>query len=72
MDQIFALKFIVAAIVYSLLGIAILAFATMIFDRLTPGEMWKDIVIEKNLPLAVVLAAMMIAVGQIIAAAIHG
>jgi hypothetical protein len=34
--------------------------------------MWKDIVVEKNLPLAICLAAMMIAVGSIIAAAIHG
>jgi hypothetical protein len=34
--------------------------------------MWKDIVVEKNLPLAITLAAMIIAVGNIIAAAIHG
>jgi hypothetical protein len=34
--------------------------------------MWKDIIIEKNMPLAIALAAMMIAVGNIIAAAIHG
>ncbi len=74
MEQIQALKFtfILAAIVYSLLGILILCFSTLIFDWLTPGDMWKDIVVEKNLPLAVALAAMMIAVGNIIAAAIHG
>jgi hypothetical protein len=34
--------------------------------------MWKDIVVEKNIPLAIVLAAMVVAVGNIVAAAIHG
>lgn len=58
--------------VYSGLGIAILCFSTRVFDWLTPGDMWKDIVVEKNLPLAITLAAMIIAVGNIIAAAIHG
>jgi hypothetical protein len=49
-----------------------LCFSTLVFDWLTPGDMWKDIVVEKNLPLAITLAAMIIAVGNIIAAAIHG
>ena len=72
MEQILSLKYILAAVVYSALGIAILAFSTKVFDWLTPGDMWKDIIIEKNLPLAIALSAMMIAVGTIIAAAIHG
>ena len=72
MEQVFALKYIVAAIVYSMLGIVILIFSIMVFDKFTPGDLWKDIVEEKNLPLAVALGAMMLAVGQIIASAIHG
>ncbi len=72
MEQFLTLKYIGAAVVYSLLGIAILALSTKVFDWLTPGDMWKDIIIEKNMPLAIALAAMMIAVGNIIAAAIHG
>jgi putative membrane protein len=71
-EQVLTVKYIVAALVYSLIGIAILCFATKVFDWLTPGDMWKDIVLEKNLPLAITLAAMIIAVGNIIAAAIHG
>jgi uncharacterized membrane protein YjfL (UPF0719 family) len=71
-EQFLTLKYIGAAVVYSLLGIAILALSTKVFDWLTPGDMWKDIIIEKNMPLAIALAAMMIAVGNIIAAAIHG
>lgn len=72
MNQVLSLHYIGAAVVYSVLGIAILCFSTKVFDWLTPGDMWKDIVVEKNLPLAVVLAAMTLAVGNIIAAAIHG
>lgn len=72
MDQLLSAHYILAALVYSGLGIAILCFSTRVFDWLTPGDMWKDIVVEKNLPLAITLAAMIIAVGNIIAAAIHG
>lgn len=72
MEQVLTAKYVLAALVYSGLGIAILCFSTKVFDWLTPGDMWKDIVVEKNLPLAITLAAMIIAVGNIIAAAIHG
>ncbi len=72
MEQVLSLKYVVAAVIYSALGIAILCFSTKVFDWLTPGDLWKEIVIEKNVPLAIALAAMTIAVGNIIAAAIHG
>ncbi len=71
-EQVLTAKYILAAIVYSSIGIIILCLSTKVFDWLTPGDLWKDIVVEKNLPLAIVLAAMTIAVGNIIAAAIHG
>jgi putative membrane protein len=71
-EQVISLKYIVAAIVYSMLGILILLFSLIIFDKVTPGDMWKEIVTEKNLPLAITVAAMTIAVGTIIASAIHG
>jgi len=71
-EQVLTAKYVLAAVVYSGLGIVILCLSTKVFDMLTPGDMWKDIVVEKTLPLAITLAAMMIAVGNIIAAAIHG
>jgi uncharacterized membrane protein YjfL (UPF0719 family) len=71
-EQVLSLHYIGAAVIYSVVGIAILCFSTVVFDWLTPGDLWKDIVVEKNLPLAIVLAAVTIAVGSIIAAAIHG
>jgi putative membrane protein len=71
-EQLFALKYMVAAVVYSLLGIVILLFSFVIFDKITPGDMWKEVVVEKNLPLAVAVGAMTLAVAHIIASAIHG
>lgn len=72
MEQVFSFKYLVAAIVYSLLGLLILIFSTWVFDKITPGDLWKEITVEKNMPLAVATAAMIIALGQIIASAIHG
>ncbi len=71
-EQIFSFKYLVAAIVYSLLGLLILIFSTWVFDKITPGDLWKEITIEKNLPLAIATGAMIIALGNIIAASLHG
>lgn len=65
-------KFFIAAIVYSSLGLVILAISFKVFDRLTPGNLWKEIVEEQNIALAITAGAMTIAIAQIIAAAIQG
>jgi uncharacterized membrane protein YjfL (UPF0719 family) len=72
MEQVLSFKYVLASIVYSFIGMAILAISFVVFDYLTPGKLWKEIIDDKNLPLAIVLGAMTMAVGQIIAAAIHG
>jgi uncharacterized membrane protein YjfL (UPF0719 family) len=71
-EQAFQLNHVISALVYSGIGIAILTATFFIFDMITPGNMWKEIVEEKSMPLAICLAAMTIAVGMIIASAIHG
>ena len=43
-----------------------------IIDKLTPYKLWDEIVEKRNLALAVVVGAMFIAIGLIVAAAIHG
>lgn len=72
MEQVISAKYVVAAIAYSLLGLLILSVSFVIFDKLTPGNLWKEIILEKNLPLAITLGAMMLAIAQIISSAIHG
>ncbi|MEO7649282.1 MAG: DUF350 domain-containing protein [Bryobacteraceae bacterium] len=59
------------AIVYAVLGIVIFVGAFCIVDKLTPYALWKEIVEEKNLALAVMVGAMSIGVCIIIAAAVH-
>lgn len=72
MEQAFQLHHVVAAIVYAGLGVVLLCISFVVFDIVTPGKLWQQIAEEKNMPLAITLAAMTIAVGNIIAAAIHG
>ena len=60
-----------AALVFAFIGIAVFVGAFAIIDRLTPYDLWKEIVEEKNLALAVLVGAMSIGVCIIIAAAVH-
>jgi uncharacterized membrane protein YjfL (UPF0719 family) len=62
---------LVNAIVYALLGIVIFVLAFVIIDKLTPFHLWKEIVEDKNVALAVLLGAMSIGMCIIIAAAVH-
>lgn len=64
-------KYIAAAVIYSSIGIVMLAVSFIVFDKLTPGDLWKEIVEEQNIALAITTAAMMLGVASIIASAIH-
>lgn len=72
MEDLFNAKYLVNAVVYSLIGLGVLAGGFMIFDRFTPGNLWKEIVEEQNIAVAILFGAMAIAIAQIIASAIHG
>ena len=63
--------YVLNALVYSVLGIAILATAFWVLDLLTPYALWKEIVEEKNIALAILVGAMSIGMCIIIAAAVH-
>lgn len=62
---------LIASLVYSLLGVAMFWVAFVIIDKLTPYALWVELVEKKNLALAVVVAAMCLSIGIIVAAAIH-
>ena len=40
-------------------------------DRITPYDLWKELIENRNQPLATVVAAITIAIAIIVAAAIH-
>jgi putative membrane protein len=63
--------YILNAIVYAALGIGIFCLAFVLVDRLTPYHLWKEIVEDKNIALAVLVGAMSIGMCMIIAAAVH-
>lgn len=60
-----------AALVFAFVGIGVFVLAFAIIDRLTPYDLWKEIVQEKNMALAVLVGALSIGVCIIIAAAVH-
>ena len=66
------LKAVAASVIYSVLGIVILAVSFYAFNRLTPGTLRKEILEDQNTALAILGAAFMLAVALIISAAIHG
>jgi putative membrane protein len=60
-----------AALVFALIGIVVFVAAFVVIDRMTPYDLWKEIVEEKNVALAVLIGAMSIGICIIIAAAVH-
>jgi putative membrane protein len=60
------------SILYALIGVLVFLVCFLIVDKLTPYQLWEQIVGEKNVALAIVVGAIAIAIGLIVAAAIHG
>ena len=60
------------AVVYSALGAAVFFGWFVIFDKVTPYDLWQEIVIKQNRALATVIAGLSIAMGMIIAASMLG
>lgn len=60
------------SVLYAVIGVAVLWLSFIAIDKLTPYKLWEEIRDKQNLALAVVVGAMFIAIGQIVAAAIHG
>jgi uncharacterized membrane protein YjfL (UPF0719 family) len=71
MLDLISLKNIISVFLFSGIGMAVLAVSFIIFDRITPGNLWKEIVEEHNVALAITTGAMTIGMAMIIAAAIH-
>jgi putative membrane protein len=63
--------YLINALVFAFLGIAIFVVTFLILDKLTPYDLWREICEHKNLALAVMLGAMSIGLCIIIAAAVH-
>ena len=62
---------VVNAMVYAAIGIVIFAGAFLVIDKVTPYNLWKEIVQEHNTALAILLGAMSLGICVIIASAVH-
>jgi uncharacterized membrane protein YjfL (UPF0719 family) len=63
---------LVNSLVYTVLGVVIFWIAFVIVDKITPYNLWKELVEEKNVALAIVVGSMCLGIAIIVAAAIHG
>ncbi len=67
------MHYVVAALVFSLIGLAVFAVAFMLIEVLTPKvEVWKEIAEKQNIALAIFLGSVALGIAYIIGSAIHG
>jgi len=62
---------LIGSLIYSVLGVVFVVLAFIIIDKLTPYDLWKELIEERNQSLATVVAAMCIAIAIIVASAMH-
>ncbi len=60
------------SMLFALIGVLIFWICFVIVDKLTPYNLWEEIVEKQNLALAIVVGSMCIAIGLIVSAAVHG
>jgi putative membrane protein len=59
------------AVVFATLGIAVFAVAAAILLKLTPLKLWRELVEERNVAVAIFAGAAAIGICLIVAAAMH-
>jgi cytochrome bd-type quinol oxidase subunit 1 len=62
---------LVNALLFAVIGVIVFAVSLVVVARTLPGNLWKQALVEKNLYAAIVLAGVAMALGWIIASAVH-
>lgn len=62
----------IGSILFALIGVLVFWLCFLIIDKLTPYNLWEEIIEKQNVALALVVAAMSLGISIIVAAAIHG
>ena len=60
------------SILYALIGVLVFWLSFVIIDKLTPYNLWAEIVEKQNVALSIVVGAMALGISIIVAAAVHG
>ncbi len=63
---------LLGSIGYALIGVGVFWLCFVIIDKLTPYDLWAELVEKQNVALAIVVGAMCLAIGLIVAAAVVG
>ncbi|TAN40868.1 MAG: DUF350 domain-containing protein [Nitrospirae bacterium] len=71
MENFISFKALFSSVVFSFLGLVMLGISFWLFDKLTPGELWHEILEKQNLAAAIVVAALTIGISIIVGLAIH-
>ena len=67
------MKYVVAAVLYSGIGLFVFIISYVIIDLLTPKvSIYKELVEKQNIAVAIFLGSIALGVATIIASAIHG
>jgi uncharacterized membrane protein YjfL (UPF0719 family) len=67
----FHLGSLLNALIYAIFGVFILVLSFFVLDKLTPYDLWKEVVEKQNLAIAVLAGMMALGIAIIIAAAVH-
>ncbi len=59
------------AVIFALLGVAVFACASAVLLKATPLKLWRELVEERNIAVAIFAGAAAIGICLIIAAAMH-
>lgn len=62
---------IAASILYALIGVIVFCVTFIIVDKITPYNLWKELVENKNVALGIVVGLSALGICIIVAAAIH-
>lgn len=62
---------LINALVFAVLGVVILVVSFMLWDRITPYDLWKEIIEKHNTALAIFAGFMALGIAIIVAAAVH-
>ncbi|MBI5280923.1 MAG: DUF350 domain-containing protein [Candidatus Solibacter usitatus] len=67
----FHLGSLLNALIYAVVGVLILIIAFITWDKITPYDLWKEIVEKQNTALAIFAGLVALGIAVIVASAVH-
>ena len=59
------------ALIYAVFGVVILVASFIVWDKITPYDLWREIVEKQNTALAIFAGLMALGIAIIVASAVH-